>query len=695
MSSTCALAVDIGGTFTDLALIDSSTGRIEVAKTLTTPDDPAKGVIIGIRELVQKAGVPLGSVGRLIHATTLVTNSLITRSGAKTAFITTQGFRDLLQIGREMRYDLYDIRAVNPEPLVPRRLCLEVAERITSDGGVLVALENGAVDSIVDRVQRSGAEAVAICLINSYSNHEHEAKLGEAIRQELPNVYVSESWNLTRQIREYERASTTVANAYTQPQVDLYVRRLTEALAEEGFAGELHFMTSSGGVSSAEEIKRVPITMCESGPAAGAIAAGLVSQQCKLHKVLAFDMGGTTAKACFVEDGEPLMRYSFEVARTERLKRGSGLPIMMPTLDMIEIGAGGGSVAHIDGLGLLKVGPQSAGATPGPASYGLGGKAATVTDADLVLGYLDADSFLGGRMRLDIAAAHEAVGQLGQHLGVTLLEAATGIRDLVNENMASAARIHIIERGHDPRECALVATGGAAPSHAVEVGRRLGVATVICPPGSGVGSALGLLASRPKVELAHTQIERLADVDTARIGRLFARLEQTAVETIGEIGLDRSTIAIRRLADMRFAGQQHEVTVELPEFSRDNRATISEFTDSFLNLYRRLFGNLMTKVPPIEIVTWRLVAEGPKPELRLAVTRKTHRQFDNRARRVYQSADLGFVSVPVLSRNGLEARHTGHGPVLIEEPESTTFVARDCRYAVDEWLNLHIEREAG
>src|SRR6185503_16271130 len=489
------IGVDIGGTFTDLVVIDERTGAIRVGKVLTTAKDPAHGVEQGVQTLLDEARVAPARVRAVVHGTTLATNALIERKGARTALLTTAGFRDALEIGREGRYDMYDLLIDPPAPLVPRHLRFEVPERLLPDGSVLRPLDEAAARRVISQLVDAGVEALAICLLHAYLNPAHERRLAELVRQAAPHLAVSCSSDVVPEIREYERTSTTTANVYVVPLMARYLEDLERRLAGLGVPGQLYVMQSSGGIALPPLARRLPIRLVESGPAAGALAAAQAARERGDARLLSFDMGGTTAKACVIDGGAPLVAREFEVARADRFKKGSGLPIRVPVIEMIEIGAGGGSLARVDRMGLLKVGPDSAGADPGPACYNLGGKVPTVTDADLLLGYLDPGFFLGGRMRLDTEAARRAVEEkVARPLGFDVTQAAWAIHRVVNENMAAAARIHGIERGKDLRAYPLFAFGGAGPVHGWHVGRILRVPRVLVPFAAGAASALGLLA---------------------------------------------------------------------------------------------------------------------------------------------------------------------------------------------------------
>jgi N-methylhydantoinase A len=551
MSSTAAplsLGIDIGGTFTDLVIHDPGTGRAVIWKESTTPDDPARGAIEGTRKVLAKAGAKPEQIGRVVHATTLFTNALIERKGARTGLLTTAGFRDVLEIGRERKYELYDLFIEMPKPLVPRPWRREAMERLAPDGSVEKALDVDAALAEVAALVKDGVESLAICFLHSYANPAHERAIGAAVSERFQNLSISLSSDVAPEIREYLRASTTVANAYIRPLAEIYLERLEQALRAEGIPGGLFLMLSNGGLTHVSEAKRAPVQLLESGPAAGALAGAWFGRNAGLDRVLAFDMGGTTAKLALVDDGEPLVAYGFEAAREKRFLRGSGLPIQIATVELIEIGAGGGSIAHKSELGTLNVGPESSGAQPGPACYGRGGTEATVTDADLTLGYLNAEFFLGGAMKIDGAATKAAFGTLAAALGVAADRAAFGVHDVVNENMAGAARVAIAERGRVPSEYALLATGGAGPVHAWHVARKLGVKRVVCPPGAGAGSTIGMLMAPARVDRVASFTQALGSADFTVVGRIFAELEKEALDVLRLTGGDIGARTTNRLA---------------------------------------------------------------------------------------------------------------------------------------------------
>ncbi|MBI2154705.1 MAG: hydantoinase/oxoprolinase family protein [Candidatus Rokubacteria bacterium] len=695
MPATYRLGVDIGGTFTDLVLIDGTTGAVRVGKLLTTPKDPAQGVETGIVRLLEEMGVPARAVGSLIHGTTLATNALIERKGARTGLITTRGFRDALEIGREGRYDMYDLFIDPPPPLAPRHLRREVDERLLADGSVKTPLDEGAARQVVSELLAEGVEGVAVCLLHAYRNPVHELRLGTLLREMAPSLPVSCSSDVVPEIREYERASTTVANVYVMPLMAKYVEELERKLAELGIGGQLYIMLSSGGIALPGTAKRVPIRLVESGPAAGALAAARAARLAGEPRLLSFDMGGTTAKACVIDGGEPLVAREFEVARADRFKKGSGLPIRVPVIEMIEIGAGGGSIARVDRMGLLKVGPESAGADPGPACYALGGREPTVTDADLLLGYLDPDFFLGGLMRLDVEAARRAVAErVAAPLGLDLTEAAWGIHRVVNENMAAAARIHGIERGKDLRAYPLFAFGGAGPVHAWEIGKILKVPRVLLPFGAGAISAFGLLAAPLAFDFVRTAPQRLDQAEWQSVNRLYDEMEAEGRRILAAAGVTGSAVGIRRTAEMRYVGQGHEVEVPVP-LGALGPNSLDVLTLNFETAYRALYGRTAQGVA-IEALNWRLVVSGPPHEIRMeggGVRATTGGRPDAlKRRRPASFAEAGeFVETPVYDRYRLAPGATVEGPAIVEERESTAVIGPGGHVRVDEGLMLHVE----
>jgi N-methylhydantoinase A len=672
-----ALGIDIGGTFTDLVVYDGETGRQWSRKVLTTHDDPARAVAAGVGALLREGGLEPARFTRVVHATTLFTNALIERKGARTGLLTTAGFADTLEIGRERKYELYDLAITKPEPLVPRDLRLEVAERMSADGRVRRRLGARDVAVRARRLVEAGAESIAIVFLHAYANPRHEAEAARIVARLFPRLAVTASHEVAPEIREFERASTTAANAYIKPLAQRYLEAMGRRLAEAGIPAPLLLMLSSGGLTHVAEAERAPVRMLESGPAAGAIAAAFFGRDDADGNVLAFDMGGTTAKLSLVDAGEPLTAYSFEAARQRRFVEGSGLPIRISTIELIEIGAGGGSIASVDEIGLLKVGPRSAGSLPGPAAYGLGGHEATVTDADFLLGYLNPDYFAGGEVKVDLGAARAAVDRLAARVGLPATQVAWGIHDVVNESMASAARVHIAERGRDPRNYALLCTGGAGPVHAWSVARKLGLGRVVCPPSAGVASALGLLVAPARVDRVATVGLRLDEGSVGELEAAFRRLEDEARAVMADTGLPLERATIQRLADGRFLGQGFDLVVTLPAGpyaeTREDRARL---TAAFESAYREKFA-LTPPGVPVEFLNIRVAVRAPVAGS--GVVLEGRRGGDASAARkgerpVYFPDAGGFVPTSVYDRYRLGVGDALSGPAVVEEEGSTLVV---------------------
>ena len=681
--------VDIGGTFTDLVVIDEESGAIRVGKVLTTAKDPAHGVEQGVRSLLDDARVDPVRVRAVAHGTTLATNALIERKGARTALLTTEGFRDALEIRHEGRYDMYDLLIDPPAPLVPRHLRREVPERLLPDGAVLRPLDEAAARRVIAELVDAGVEAVAICLLHAYLNPIHERRLAALILEAAPHVAVSCSWEVVPEIREYERASTTTANVYVAPLMARYLEDLERRLHGLGIPGQLYVMQSSGGIALPPLARRLPVRLVESGPAAGALAAAQAARERGDSRLLSFDMGGTTAKACVIDGGAPLVAREFEVARADRFKKGSGLPIRVPVIEMIEIGAGGGSVARVDRMGLLKVGPDSAGADPGPACYNLGGRQPTVTDADLLLGYLDAEFFLGGRMRLDRGAAERAVSEhVARPLGLDPTAAAWGIHRVVNENMAAAARIHGIERGRDLRTYPLFAFGGAGPVHCWQVARILKVPRILLPFGAGAMSAWGLLAAPLAFDFVRTVRARLDAADWDALTRLFVEMEDEGRELLARAGVATGDARVSRIAEMRYVGQGHEVEAPMPA-GRLSPASLPAITASFEEAYRALYHRLPQGVP-IEALNWRVTVSGPPPRLAFGGGAGPRATADavKASRRAWFAEAAGWIDTPVYDRYALGPGTTFAGPAIVEERESTAVIGPGASCRVDDGLTL-------
>ncbi len=693
MAKKIKLGIDVGGTFTDFVLLDEEKSTFVVDKCLTTPEDPSVGVLQGTRRLMDKVGIPLSEVDNAVHGTTLVANTMIERKGARTGLIATRGWRDTLEIGRDIRYDLYDLFIERPEPLVPRYLRREVTERLDKDGVVLIELDREDVRKAGRELTEGGVVSVGVCLFHSYRNPVHEVAIKEILQREFPHFHVTLSSEVAPEIREYERTSTAVANAYVQPLMKNYLASLEHQLRGLGLVGNLYIMLSSGGVTTVPVAERFPIRLIESGPAGGAIAARFYGSLVGAQDLVSFDMGGTTAKLCLINKGKPSHANEFEAARVRRFKKGSGLLLKVPAIEMIEIGAGGGSIAHIDAMELLKVGPESAGAAPGPACYGLGGSEPTVTDADLILGYLNEGYFLGGEMLLHREAAERAITEkVARPLGMGLLQAAEGIFDVVNENMAGATRIYAAEKGYDPRSYSLLAFGGAGPVHAYALARLLKVGRLVCPLAAGCTSALGFLVAPMSLDFVRSYVARLDSLDWGHLDSLFREMEETGRAMLSDAGVPPEEMQFVRSAEMRYVGQGYEIPVPIGG-GRLEPARLDEVKGDFYAAYQRLYERHLTDVP-IEALTWRLVASGPTPRVDLRVQDGRGRDLAKAVkgrREAYFSEVRGFVPCTVYDRYALHPGAEFAGPAIVEERESTTIVGPSARAHIDEFLNLSME----
>ena len=672
-----SLGIDIGGTFTDIVVYDHDTGRQWSRKVLTTHDDPSRAVASGVAAVLGAGRLEPSRFTRVVHATTLFTNALIERTGAPTGLLTTAGFGDTLEIGRERKYELYDLTIARPEPLVERNLRLEVAERTKADGSVKLRLDRREVAARAAELVKAGVTSIAVVFLHAYANPRHEAEAVKIVARRFPRVAVTASHEVAPEIREYERASTTVVNAYIKPLAHRYLDLMARKLGGLGIPAPLLLMLSSGGLTHVAEAQRTPVGMLESGPAAGALAAAFFGRPDSGGTLLAFDMGGTTAKLSLVDGGEPLTAYSFEAARQKRFIEGSGLPIRISTIELIEIGAGGGSIAEVSEIGLLKVGPRSAGSQPGPAAYSLGGTEATVTDADFLLGYLNPAYFAGGEVTVDVDAARAAIGRLARRVGLSPIEVAWGIHDIVNENMASAARVHIAERGRDPRGYALRATGGAGPVHAWGVAKKLGLRRVTCPPSAGVASALGLLLAPARVDRVATVGLRLDRGSCAALEAAFGRLEDDARAVMADTGLALETATVRRLADGRFLGQGFDLCVPLPDGPYDDGdATRRALQAAFETAYREKF-SLTPPDVPVEFINIRVAVRAPVAGGGIALEGPRERAGGEpiKGRRpAYFPEAGGVVETTVYDRYRLVAGDDLTGPAVVEEEGSTLVV---------------------
>lgn len=665
-----ALAVDIGGTFTDVVLRGPD-GQAWIDKTLTTHGNLLDGFFHAVDLALGKAGAsPTDVDDVVVHATTVVTNALIERKGPPTGLIVTEGFRDVLYIRDEHRYDMYDPLIEFPEPLVPRELTFGAPERVLSDGTIEKSVNPDDVVALAKDIAGKGVESVAICLLNAYKVADNEQAIRETLQRELPDLYISLSSDVAPQMREYLRASTTVVNAYTQPITRPYLVALKQELASRSFPNDPLIMLSNGGIIGSDVAGRFPVRMIESGPAAGALVASYFADKMGIDNLLSFDMGGTTAKACIIQDREPLVSGEFEVDRQYRFKPGSGFPVTIPSIDMIEIGAGGGSIARVDDLGLMKVGPDSAGSEPGPVCYGRGGDNPTVTDADLILGYLDAENFLGGDMALDLEGAKKVMTGLGEALGTDLDATALGVYQVVGESMAAAARAHATDRGIDPRGLPVLAFGGAGPVHASFVAELLESSTVIFPPLASVLSAFGTLVTPARLDMVRGALSRLDEIDWAQVTALLDEVEAEGVEALQDAGIAPGAARFSFGADMRYVGQANEVTVEFdadPRVSKDANG----MRESFEKAYELLYGIRLEDMR-VEVVSWRITGMGPPVDREGAGASATAPGTPKgRRRAVYRD---GARDVDVYDRAALAEGQSVEGPVIIEERETTIII---------------------
>ncbi|MBM5812142.1 MAG: hydantoinase/oxoprolinase family protein [Gammaproteobacteria bacterium] len=690
------VGVDVGGTFTDFVLLDDATGRTHTYKCLTTPRDPAAAIEQGLRALETELPGCTQALEEVIHGTTLVINAIIERKGARTGLLTTRGFRDVLELGREIRYAAYDAMAEMPEPLVPRERRLEVNERLRADGSVLLPLDAASARAAIASLRAQGVESVAVCLLNSFENPSHELALKQLLAAELPGVPVSISYEVLPQIREYERTSTTATNAYVKPLTSRYLLQLTDRLAALGFKGRLFIMLSSGGVTSATTAADFPVRIIESGPTAAVIAGQYYSRLFDCPEMFCFDMGGTTAKSCLIQHGVAGVVPTFEVGRVQRFQKGSGLTIQVPVVDLMEIGAGGGSIARASRLGTLQVGPDSAGAEPGPICYGRGGTLPTVTDSDLLLGYLDPDYFLGGTMHLDAAAARRGVEEhVARPLGVGYLDAVWGIHDLINETMAAAAKTHVAERGGNPRLVTVAAFGGAGPVHAWGLARKLGAPRLVVPPNAGVGSALGFFTAPRAFDLVRSHKVPLASADYAQLEALFRELEAEGERTLRKAGAE-GVVQFTRSVEARFIGQGSETTLPVPpgDFAALDPAVLRAQFDA---TYERLYGRTYPE-SAVEFVNFCVRASLPVQLLQLPKigTRGALAAARKGERRAWCGTARDFVPHTVWDRYRLPADVEVEGPAIFEERESTVIVGAGGRARGDEygflWVTLPEER---
>ncbi len=694
-SARYRLGIDIGGTFTDAIVIDEDSGGVQIAKVLTTPEDPSAGFVEASQRIREQTGAAPEEIGHLVHATTVATNAIIEGKAAPTGFITTDGFRDMLEIARQIRPSLYDLRFVKPPPLVPRHHSYGVRERIDANGDVVLPLELEDVHNAASYLREQGVESIAVCFLHAYLNPDHEQKAAEILRSLVPDIPLSLSSEVAPEFREYFRASTTIINAAVQPIVSRYLEGIESRLAADGMKTRLLVMQSSGGVYTSAAARRNPVFMVESGPAAGVIAAAYLGESVGYCDVLSFDMGGTTAKVGLIRNGTPNIARDYElgahVGATLGEGRGSGYPIRTPVIDLVEIGAGGGSIAWIDSGGALRVGPQSAGASPGPACYGRGGTEPTVTDANLVLGRLNPEYFLGGQIKLDASAAWNAVEtRCASRLGLDTVEAANAIVEIANAAMVSAIRLVSIQRGYDPRDFVLIGFGGAGPAHANQLAAANEITTLLIPPSPGIASALGLLVTDLKRDYSTTLIGRLDQVKAATLAAAFNALEEQGLEDLVREGLHQDEIDFVHQLDLRYVGQGYELTLPTDGMNFAEHG-FDELTQAFHREHERSYGHSAPQ-EPIEFVNIRVSAIGriekPRPQDAAPAEDDSTARALKARREVYFRGSDGFVDCPVYDRYGLSKDATITGPAIVEEFDSTTVIHPGYSARVDAYANL-------
>ncbi|HEY2993731.1 MAG TPA: hydantoinase/oxoprolinase family protein [Methylomirabilota bacterium] len=678
---------DVGGTFTDFVL-QAPSGELTTGKRLTTYPDPSAACLEGLDELIARAGVPWADVAQAVHGTTLGSNVVIERKARGVGLLTTRGFRDVLIIGREKRYQVYNLQIEKPRPLIARRLIGEVTERVLADGSIRTPLDEADARRAIRELAARGVTTLAICLLHAYLNPAHEKRLAALAAEEAPHLAVTLSHEVSPTFREYERTSTTVVNAYVMTAVRAYLRGLGAALGERGYRGRLFVMQSSGGVATAEAMERYPVRMIESGPAAGALMAAVYGELTGQRDLIAFDMGGTTAKLALIENGRPSTTTAFELHRVNNAP-GSGLPMNIQAIDLVEIGAGGGSIARAT-LGVIAVGPESASSMPGPVCYARGGTEPTVTDANLALGYLNPDYFAGGSMRLHLGGAARAIEEkVGRPLGLSLEDAAWGIHTIVNTNMELATRVVSIERGRDPRELTLVAFGGCGPVHGCRLAQALGIPRVILPAAAGVTAAIGLLAAEVRFDVARTYVRRLDALDPASLDAMYEEMAAQAMDVVREPA-SAGAITVTRSVDARYVGQGFELTVPVPS-GRLDAGALARVRASFDEIYAARYGYAQPK-EPVEVVTWKLSAVGGATRVSLAKAPDTPAAGGVKGRRrAYFPETGGWVDCPIYDRYKLGAGMRLAGPAIIEERESTSVLPPGVAATVDEYANLVAE----
>ncbi|MEM7801496.1 MAG: hydantoinase/oxoprolinase family protein [Chloroflexota bacterium] len=689
------IAIDIGGTFTDVALeLSNQANRFVTTKTPTTPSNPVKGAMTGIQKILEKSGTQPSQVSSIIHGTTLATNALIEKKGATVGVISTAGFRDILEIAYERRYNQYDINIDKPETLVSRERCATIDERMLANGNLYRPLNESGLDPILKRFDQQGIESVAICLLHAYANPAHELRLAELIAQRRPKLYVSLSSQVSPEAREYDRLSTTIANAYVRPMMERYLLSFSDELTRFGIRSPLFIMTSGGGMTTLETAIRFPIRLVESGPSGGAILAARVAKTLVLDQIVSYDMGGTTAKICLIDAGLPQTSRHFEIARASRFLKGSGLPVRIPVIEMIEIGAGGGSVAKLDRLKRLNVGPESAGSEPGPACFGRGGSEPTVTDSDVILGHIDPTLFAEGFLQIDPNLSQEAIKQkIGDQLAFGPHEAAYAISQIVDENMASAGRVHAVERGKALQTRTMIAFGGNGPLHATRVAEKMGINRIVIPTDPGVGSAIGFLYAPVSYEIVQSFYTTLNEFDLESVNHLLDKMGREAAQIVSS-GAQGRALEEKRIAFMRYKGQGHEIEVALPKRSL-TLDDLDWLTQAYEKAYRQQFQRSVPGMT-IEVMNWALtvstkveVNTDSQPEL------SPSRRDDGSPHRVYFGPKIGELSCPIFNRHDLNAGDLIGGPALIVEDQTTTLVNPTFDCQVDYLGNLILTKREG
>jgi N-methylhydantoinase A len=691
MTKTAKIAVDIGGTFTDVALqLGAGASSFITAKTPTT-QDPVKGAMHAVSLALDKAKLSPDHIASFIHGTTLATNALIERKGAKVGVITTEGFRDILEIAYERRYDQYNLLLDKPDMLVPRERCFVIPERMSATGTVLLQLKEDHLDEILAGFEREGVESVAICLLHSYTNPSHELRIAQLISQKRPHLFVSLSCEVSPEAREYDRLCTTVANAYIRPMMETYLKRLATVLQDDGFDCPLFIITSGGGMTTLETATRFPIRLVESGPSGGAILAAKVAHKCGLDQVVSFDMGGTTAKVCLIDDGEPQTSRHFEIGRADRFMKGSGLPVRIPVIEMIEIGAGGGSVAGVDRLGRITIGPESAGSEPGPACFGRGGQRATVTDADVTLGHIDVDAFAEGQLNIDRNLAEAAIqAEVGTKLELQPQDAAYGICQIVDENMANAGRVHAVECGKELGARTMIAFGGNGPLHATQVAEKMGLSKIVIPTDPGVGSAVGFLFAPVSYEIVRSHYTTLDQFDIDGVNQLFDTMHQEALRIVQQGAQDAPLCETRR-AFMRYKGQGHEIEVSLPSRDLTQKDLVQLLVD-YDTEYRALFSRSVPGMT-VEIMNWAItVSTQQQRDIPTKMQQVVNTELIGIDHEVYFGVQRGQMSTPTYLRSALIAGDLISGPALIIESQTTTLVGPNFDALVDKQGYLILTR---